>query len=42
MFYVVKKLNDTVLACDRMTDEGCGLHEMGTWDKMCWVQDGIK
>jgi len=40
--YLEKKLNGTVLACDGMTDEECGLYEVGTWDKMCWVQHGIK
>jgi len=28
--YLEKKLNGTVLACDGMTDEECGLYEVGT------------
>jgi len=28
--YLVEKLNDTVLACDGMTDEEYGSYEMGT------------
>lgn len=28
--YLLEKLNDTVLACGRMTDEEYGLYEMGT------------